>query len=451
MIKKLRQSKLLVIEIFHFKIIVSVVAKKGKEIITLNSVRKISTFPLEAVVQCIDELRAKGTKIPANAICLTTDAFAGIVNLKDGDEEAHSSLQIQWEMENSILPSIPVMTVDQITQSEGFLNKSQLENLYLFEETQGILGETHSQRLLDAEIIDEDKVEEIQYYVDRRPDYNDIDNFDSHLLQEDKVKGRFYSCTATSNQHKLEMSYLLKSQKINLLATLPWSLSLINNDLLKPTVNGLYIEQHPAYWLALQIKKGRISECQIFQGQEQEIPDEIMLLLRDEQFAHCQFISDLHRLSEYKKHLFREEELEETKTQRNALIRTAGVIAWRLPSNYVPAPATVTVPLVPKRQDPKFWWAVAALTCIIFNSAYFVSLFKEKSGLEKRLKLAQQKVEDIESKSSIFKKRKIESDQLILELEKLKKDNVELGTLINQKDPEGFVQELLSVLSKINL
>ena len=68
-------------------------------------------------------------------------------------------------MENSILPSIPVMTVDQITQSEGFLNKSQLEKLYLFEETQGILGETHSERLLNAEIIDDDKVEEIQFVI----------------------------------------------------------------------------------------------------------------------------------------------------------------------------------------------------------------------------------------------------------------------------------------------
>ncbi|MCM8530957.1 MAG: hypothetical protein NE330_07340, partial [Lentisphaeraceae bacterium] len=235
------------------------------------------------------------------------------------------------------------------------------------------------------------------------------------------------------------------------LATLPWSLSLINNDLLQPSVNGLYIEHHPAYWLVLQVRKGRISECQIIQGHDLELPEEVLVLLRDEQFTQCQFISDLHNLSEFKEILFREEELEEVKTLGNALTRTAGVVAWGLASQYCPAAATVSVPLVPIRQSPKFWWSVAVLTCVIFNSAYFYSLHKKKSVLESKLQA--EKSNNIKLKGSTQLKRDLKKkhDSLLKQLEELKGDNEELKKLSLNNDSADFVKELLIALAKVNL
>lgn len=451
MIKKLKQNKLLVIEIYYFKVLVSIAVKKGKEIQTLESVKRNSIFPLEALVQCLEELRSKCKGLPKNAICLTTDAVAGVVNLKDEGEETHTSLQVQWEMENSVLPSIPAISVEQLLKFEGFLKPGQFENLMLFEEEQSLIADDFVERLLRAEIIDEDRVEEIQYFIDERPQFNDFDNFDSFLLQQDKVKGKNFAATVSASNCKQDMLFLLKSHKINLLATVPWSLSSINEELIVENQNSLYIEEHPSFWITFQIKKKRLVEMQIVQSEDKALPVEILGLMEDDQFLRCQLVSNQHKFANISDSLHRETELLEIKTHGNALIKTAGNIAWKLTSEYQPATAEVVLPPVPLKQKPAFWWSIAVAVCMFYNLAFFYSLYekKEKAVNEVKSKTASKKKATEKLAQANFDKK--QSAKLNKELKDLLIENERLKKLSLGKRPGNFVKKTIEAISRVNL
>ena len=328
------------------------------------------------------------------------------------------------------------------------MNRNQYEQLIAQELDKAIIAESFSQRLLDAEIFDEDHIEEIQYFLDGRPEFNDVDNYDSNLIQNDKVKGKNYSCTASASQHKMEMSILLKSQKINLVATLPWSLSSINEELLTDAKNGLYIEEHPPYWLLVEIKKSRFISQQITQRLPEKFPEDFYTYLNDETYNYCQFVSTSFNLTEIQNKLQRSVPLEEIKTTGNALIKTAAKITWNQDGIYKPAPATISLPPIPLKEKPTFWWSLGVACCVIYSGAFLYDLNQQKTDLEKQSSKVTEEINNIEKKIKNARLEVKKAKELTAKQEKLIQENDYLKKISSLKQPE-ILLKIYSQLSKL--
>ena len=450
--KKLSCKRLLLIERFHFKITCSVVTKKGDEVQILHSAKKNSIFPLEAIAQCLEELKMQCKRLPNKALCVTTDAFAGIINLKDEAADMHFSLQLQQEMANNILPSFPELSAEDLLQYPEFLTKYEIEELKAYEKEEAYVEDSYTERLLKADIIDEDRIEEIDYYLDGRPSFEDIANFDSELLQSDKVKGETYAVTASSNKHKLELSMLLKGQKITLLGVLPWSLSSIAPSLITDQKNALYLEQHPNYWVCLQVKKGRFIDLQIVANQSlQFFPESLFTILEDEIFSHCQVVSEIHNLSNLLQQSAREADIEEIKNQGHPLIKNTSSVPWHLESDYKPALTTVKLPPVPLKDQPAFWWIMTLAACIAFNATTIMQSQKNLEKEEKNFEQAEQKTEGASQKLVQANKDKKDSIKLNKELEDLQAEKESLKELASSAASSHFAKELIEALTQVSL
>lgn len=437
--KALKSKTLLLVEVKHCWIKVSVIQKNAQDCKIIASTDSLSLNPLQAVEEAIAQFRKNKVKVPKKAILLTTESLPSFLEVPIDESLPAAQVEeiLQWEMEEHLENFTTPPSRIALLSHPDFLPAELRQRLRAMQEKALALGEDQPTRsmIIDQQIISEEDFDAVEDFMLAWPNVEEAAN--CSWRQDYCETPKLGTCLTSfmSIPRRDIWLDLFQSLHIQLEFIFPWHLSSLALVPLQPIKNSSYalIENSLGLINCIYFEKGQISEMQSYTWDEQELPK---ALVDDLDFHEVTAISAMgledgfERLktaqqeNSGKTHLNKEISLHQEKASLYPSFAAAQV-AWGMTSDFKVPILTTAKASLPLRQRASTYWLAYLVLWASLISYLFYGKYRQLEALKKDHALLEKSNVKKGEELSAARKNNQEYDELLK-----KKQSLEAGPQI---------------------